>query len=98
MHSRLYLVLDKDACYQGNTIDILRRVDRGIIDLVQLRANSSCDRDFLREARNVKRLARKQGIAFIINNRLDVAQIVDADGLHLGQSDLPLKIAKKILG
>lgn len=98
MNSRLYLVLDKDTCYQGNTIDIFRQVDKSAIDLVQLRANTASDRDLLRDARIIKRLADEQGIIFLINNRLDITQIVDADGLHLGQSDLPLKAARRVLG
>lgn len=68
------------------------------IGLVQLRENAACARDFLRDAQAVKRLCQKQKVIFVINNRLDIAQIVDADGLHLGQSDLGLKSARKIFG
>jgi len=98
LNSRLYLVLDRDTCYQGKTVDVFRQVDKGAVDLVQLRANTAPDREFLRDAENIKRLAHRRGIIFIINNRLDIAQIVDADGVHLGQSDSPIKLARKILG
>ncbi len=95
--SRLYLVLDKDSCRQGNVVSIFRRVNKEAIDLVQLRENTACDRDFLKDAKIIKQLCQKQ-VIFLINNRLDIAQITDADGLHLGQSDLPLGTARRILG
>jgi thiamine-phosphate pyrophosphorylase len=52
----------------------------------------------MRDAKVIKQLANQRGIVFIVNNRLDIAQLVGADGLHLGQSDLPLKPARRILG
>jgi len=98
LHSRLYLVLDKDTCHQGNIIDTFRQLGKGAIDLVQLRANTTCDRDLMRDAKVIKQLANQRGIVFIVNNRLDIAQLVGADGLHLGQSDLPLESARRTLG
>ena len=98
LNSRLYLVLDKDICRQNNVVDTLRQVNKGTIDLVQLREKSACDRDFFRDAELIKQLCQRQGIIFLINDRLDIARVCDADGLHLGQSDLPLKQARRILG
>ncbi len=95
--SRLYLVLDKDSCYRGNVVSVFRQVDKDAIDLVQLRENTACDRDFLKDAGIIKRLCQKR-IIFLINNRLDIVQIINDDGLHLGQSDLPLRQARRILG
>lgn len=98
LSSRLYLVLDKDSCYQGNVTGIFHRVRKEGIDLVQLRENTASDRALLCDAQIIKRLCQEQEIIFLINNRLDIAWITNADGLHLGQLDLPLKAARKILG
>jgi thiamine-phosphate pyrophosphorylase len=96
LSSRVYLVLDKDSCRRGNVVSVFRQVDKEAIDLVQLRENTACDRDFLRDAELIKRLCQKR-IIFLINNRLDIALVTNADGLHLGQSDLPLRQARRIL-
>lgn len=98
MDSRLYLILDKDYCFRGNLTGLFRQVSKETIDLVQLRQRHACDRDFLNDAKIIKRLAHAKDAIFLINNRLDIAQIIDADGLHLGQSDLPLNAARGILG
>ena len=98
LSSRLYLVLDKENCFPDNVIDIFRQVNQAGIDLVQLRETTACDRDFLKHAEIIKRLCQQQGVIFLINNRLDIALIAAADGLHLGQSDLPLSAARRMLG
>jgi len=98
LNSRLYLVLDKDSCPRGNVAFVIRKLGKGIIDLVQLRETRAHDRGFLKDAEIVRNLCHKKGIIFLVNNRLDIAKLVNADGLHLGQSDLPLKIAIKFLG
>jgi len=98
LSSRLYLILDRNSCYPSDVISIFRRVGRIGVDLVQLRENTACDRDFLRDAKAIKRICKEKGIIFIINNRLDIAQLAGADGLHLGQTDLPLKEVRKIFG
>lgn len=97
LKSRLYLVLDKDFCYRGNISGLFRQVNKVGVDLVQLREHASSDRDFLKHAKIIKRICSRQTI-FIINNRLDIAQLINADGLHLGQSDLPIRQARRILG
>jgi thiamine-phosphate pyrophosphorylase len=96
-NSRLYLILDKDSCYQGNPVAVFRKVAKDSIDLVQLRENTANTRDFLRDAGIIKRLSKRR-IIFLINNRLDIALLSGADGLHLGQSDLPLASARRALG
>lgn len=52
----------------------------------------------MQDAQKIKQLCKKRGIVFLVNNRLDISKIVDADGLHIGQSDLPLRVARRILG
>lgn len=98
LNSRLYLILDKNTCPGGSVDEIFGRLGSEAIDIVQLRENTACDREFLRDAGIIRRLSWKRGIIYIVNNRLDIALLVDADGLHLGQSDLPLEAARKLLG
>jgi len=66
--------------------------------MVQLRDKKSGDQEFLELASKVHQITRKKKIPLIINDRVDVARLVDAEGVHLGEDDLPLKGARKILG
>ena len=67
-------------------------------DMIQLREKKLSDRELLERARNVRRWARKAGVLFIVNDRPDVARLVEADGVHLGQDDMPVKEARRIVG
>ncbi|MFH1339578.1 MAG: thiamine phosphate synthase [Candidatus Omnitrophota bacterium] len=98
LNSRLYLILDKNACPGRNAVKTFGRLGRGEIDIVQLRENAACDREFLKDAEIIRRLSWKHGIIYIVNNRPDIALLADADGLHLGQSDLTLEAARRLLG
>ncbi|MFH1678667.1 MAG: thiamine phosphate synthase [Candidatus Omnitrophota bacterium] len=99
LNSRLYLILDKYSCPKDNIAGVICQAAKtGGIDLVQLRENKACGREFLKDAQIIRRICREKGITFIVNNRVDIARITDADGLHLGQSDLPIAAARGIFG
>lgn len=66
--------------------------------LLQLRSKKMSTGLFLETARKIGKACRKRGATFIINDRVDIALAVDADGVHLGQDDLPLGEAKNIIG
>jgi thiamine-phosphate pyrophosphorylase len=66
--------------------------------LIQLREKTLSDRELLQRARDVRRWTRQTGVLFVVNDRPDIARLVDADGVHLGQDDLPVKEARRILG
>jgi thiamine-phosphate pyrophosphorylase len=66
--------------------------------MFQLREKELDDRALLQRARNVRRWTRKVGALFIVNDRPDIARLADADGVHLGQEDMPVHEARKILG
>jgi thiamine-phosphate pyrophosphorylase len=70
----------------------------GGADIVQLREKELSDRDLLDRARNVRRWTERAGVLFIVNDRPDIARLVGADGVHLGQDDLPVKEARRIVG
>ncbi|KAG0171589.1 hypothetical protein DFQ30_000755 [Apophysomyces sp. BC1015] len=71
---------------------------RGGVTLVQLREKELDTGPFIELAFQVKALVQKYNVPLIINDRLDVAQVVDADGVHIGQDDMPLALARRILG
>lgn len=66
--------------------------------MIQLRDKWAGPRQLLPQARQMAQLCRDRGVCFIVNDRLDLAQAVDADGVHLGQDDLPPRAARALLG
>src|SRR5207248_7875615 len=70
----------------------------GGAQVVQLREKGLPDRELLALAGQARRWAHKAGLLFIVNDRPDVARLVEADGVHLGQDDLPVREARRILG
>lgn len=94
---RLYLILDKPVC--GSDIKkILTQAIKGGIDIVQFRDKFASAKEMIKNALPLLTLARQHNIPFIINDRLDVALAVNADGLHIGQDDTPVDLARKLLG
>nr|WP_320146290.1 thiamine phosphate synthase [uncultured Anaeromusa sp.] len=94
----LYLVTDR-SFLQGRTLaDCVEEACRNGATLVQLREKNASSRFFYEEALAVREVTRKLEIPLIINDRLDIALAVGADGLHVGQEDLPLSIARHQLG
>jgi thiamine-phosphate pyrophosphorylase len=94
----VFLVTDS-ALSQGRTnLQIIEAAVAGGISVVQLREKNLSARDFISEAFKIKDFLAQRDIPMIINDRLDVALAVDADGVHLGQTDLPIEIARKLLG
>lgn len=96
--SRLYLILDKPTCGAKDEKTILKKALQGGVDIVQLRDKTSSTKTLMRTAQALKKIAHKLNIPFIINDRLDIALAINADGVHLGQDDLPVSAARKILG
>lgn len=98
-NSRLYLILDKDVCGPDKRLKmILRKALKGGVDIVQLRDKLSPTKDIIRRANELLPICKKHGVPLIINDSLDVVMATNADGLHLGQNDLPVRFARKILG
>ena len=94
----LYLVTDRGLARGRSTLDIVRAAAKGGVTCVQLREKECSTREFIDQALTIKDCLKTNGIPLIINDRLDVAQAVAADGVHLGQTDMPLATAKSILG
>jgi thiamine-phosphate pyrophosphorylase len=94
---RLYVLLTGSTCAASLDWTIREAADDGAT-MFQLREKSLSDRDLLERARNVRRWTRDAGCLFILNDRPDIARLCDADGVHLGQDDLSVAEARKILG
>ena len=94
----LYLVTDRSLSRGRSTRDIVEAAIRGGVTCVQLREKTATTREFIHEARKIKDLLATYHIPLIINDRLDVALAVGADGIHLGQKDMPLRMARTISG
>lgn len=85
---------------QGSEAGYFRMVDdacRGGADVIQLREKNMSNKDLLRLAKDLKAVCEPHGALFIVNDRVDIALAADADGVHLGQDDLPLLEARKIV-
>jgi thiamine-phosphate pyrophosphorylase len=94
---RLTLVVGKEDVHGKDLMEVVVRAFKGGATALQLREKTLSDREFYEEAQALGKLAKEFGKLFIINNRLDIALAVDADGVHLGEGDLPLPAATKIL-
>jgi len=93
----LYAILDPELAGKRRPADVLLQILQGGAKLVQLRAKRLSSRDFLELAREFCPLMRSFGSRLIINDRVDIALACGADGVHLGQDDLPLGAAKKLM-
>lgn len=96
--SRLYLIVDKKTAGRKKLREIAKKAEKAGIDIIQLRDKYSKKHGLLREAFILGSTLRNTKTLFIVNDHLDVAKITDADGLHLGQSDCSIKVARGILG
>lgn len=94
---RLYLVTD-DQQDLATLKHVVQQAVSGGVTMVQVREKHGDIRAFIERARAVKVLLEGTGVALIINDRIDVALAVDADGVHLGQSDMPVELARQLIG
>jgi thiamine-phosphate pyrophosphorylase len=94
----LYLVTDRGMLNGADLFQAVGEAIRGGVTLLQLREKDVSSSDFYSIAVEMKKLAKSYQVPLIINDRLDIALAVDADGLHVGQEDLPLAVARKLLG
>lgn len=93
----LYLVTDRDFLKGRDLLTEVRKAVKGGVSIVQLREKTASSRDFYNLAVAMKEEIKPYKVPLIINDRLDIALAVDADGLHIGQDDLPLAIARSFL-
>ena len=95
---RLYLIIDKEICGQRSIINTARTIKKAGCGIIQLRSKKSNKKSILNDAISLSRIFSNTDTIFVINDCLDIAKISGADGVHLGQCDSSLQIARKILG
>ncbi|MDK9719142.1 MAG: thiamine phosphate synthase [Trichlorobacter sp.] len=100
MDSRLllHLVTDRTLSRGRSLVEVVQEAVAGGVTCVQLREKNCSTREFLDEALLLKELLQPLGLPLIINDRVDIALSVGADGVHLGQTDLPISHARRLLG
>ena len=95
--SPLYAILDPEQTKGRSAAIMLQELLVGGTRILQLRAKALSARDFLQLARETRTLTQAHGCCLIINDRVDIALASDADGVHLGQDDLPLHAVRKLM-
>jgi len=96
--SGLYIILDPSVCPVRPLIEVLRTATEAGCTLFQYRNKTASMKDAYVEALELRQAAAEAGVLFIVNDRCDLALAVDADGVHLGQRDLPFDLARKVMG
>ena len=94
----LYLITDRKALGDKSLSDSVEAALKGGVTLLQLREKNINANDYYNIAVKIKALSAKYGVPLIINDRVDIAMAADADGVHLGPEDLPVNIARKLMG
>ncbi|WP_294156138.1 thiamine phosphate synthase [uncultured Clostridium sp.] len=94
----VYLVTDRDLMSTDTIEEAVEQAIKGGCTLIQLREKECSSLDFYNTAVNVKKITDKYNVPLLINDRLDIVQAVDAAGVHVGQSDIPCSVVRKILG
>ena len=94
---RLYVIISSGLAKKP-VLETLQDVIQGGADAVQLREKTMSDGEFLALAKEFRRITSQSKTLFIVNDRAEIAKKVDADGLHIGQSDLTIHSARKIIG
>ncbi len=92
----VYPVVTTDFCAGRNPLDVVRSILEGGAKVVQVREKTMCDRDYLNLLKEARKLTDEFGALLIADDRLDAALLADADGVHLGQDDLPCAEARKL--
>jgi thiamine-phosphate pyrophosphorylase len=92
-----YFITDTNLTKAGNIEDVKKALIAGV-KFIQYRNKSGNTREIYNEAKIIKILCREYGAYLIINDRIDIALAVDADGVHIGQKDLPISVVRILLG
>lgn len=94
----IYPIIDIPLISSDNIGKTAQAMIDGGAKILQLRAKKLSSGEFLEEARIIRKITKDKGAIFIVNDRVDIALLTDADGVHLGQDDLPVKEARRLLG
>ncbi|MGB9812101.1 MAG: thiamine phosphate synthase [Thermovenabulum sp.] len=94
----LYLITDRTYLKDRSLFDAVEEAIKAGVTVVQLREKNISDREFYEMGLKLREVTKKYGVPLIINDRVDIAIAVDADGVHLGQEELPAKVVREVIG
>jgi len=94
----LYVLTDYGLSRGRSNVEVVREAIAGGADAIQLRDKGYTAKRLLQEALILRDITREGGVPFIVNDRVDVALVVDADGVHIGQDDVPISWVRRLLG
>lgn len=97
-NSKLYFITDSTGFTEDEFLYRIEEALKGGVTLLQLREKNKTTREYINLANKVHSLTQKYNVPLIIDDRLDVAMAVNAEGVHLGQSDMPIDIARRLWG
>ncbi|GAB6169523.1 thiamine phosphate synthase [Clostridium carnis] len=95
---KLYLVTDSEILKDRDFYYSIEEALKGGVTMLQLREKEKSGKEFLEKAIKLRELTKKYNVKFIINDRVDIALLCDADGVHVGQSDIPGSYVRKLIG
>lgn len=95
---KFYLVTDSDILRDRDFYNSIEEALKGGVTMLQLREKNASGKEFLEKAIKLRELTKKYNVKFIINDRVDIAMLCDADGVHVGQSDIPANKVREIIG
>ncbi len=98
MNYDLYIITDQRISHGKSHLEVAEAALAGGATVVQFRDKEIKDSEAVVACREIYKLTKKKGVSFIVNDRVEVAKAVDADGVHLGQEDMSFSSARKILG
>lgn len=98
LDTRIYFITDSTMYTEEEFLSRVRAALEGGVSLIQLREKERSTREYIALAEKVHALTKEFGVPLIIDDRIDVALAAKAEGVHLGQSDMPIKTAREILG
>ncbi|MCZ8511373.1 thiamine phosphate synthase [Paenibacillus filicis] len=97
-HLAVYFVMDLQEIQGRSALETARAALEGGITMLQLREKKAPIPQVLEQGRAIRGLCREYGVPFVVNDRVDLALLLDADGIHVGQDDIPGRLVRKLVG
>ncbi|MGL1894242.1 MAG: thiamine phosphate synthase [Spirochaetaceae bacterium] len=94
----LYAITYHEVSQGRSNIEVVREIIKSGIKLIQYREKKLSFLVKYKECLEIRQMTRKAGVCFIVNDHIDIAKLVDADGVHLGQDDLPINVVRNLIG
>ncbi|MEE0265089.1 MAG: thiamine phosphate synthase, partial [Acutalibacteraceae bacterium] len=94
----LYFITDSFGFSEEEFLCRIEQAIMGGVTILQLREKNKTTREYIELAQKVHNITKKHNIPLIIDDRVDVALAINAEGVHVGQSDMPVKLARKLMG